>query len=227
MSTTAKYWIIGIIVVIALAAVAWLSLGSKNPFPVDAADHLSDWSIPVNIDASSTALFEAQIVSLKGELGTTTVSAADIDVEIANAYLTLGQGQQAYQYYGKALTASSSESVAYLNLGALFARLHATSTALSAYTKAVAAAPSIELYQLSYLTYLAQVAPTASSTAAAFEQADRALGSETSDYLIVRAEWEGSTGSTSAAIADWEKVRTQVPPVQQAAIDAKIAQLRP
>lgn len=226
MSNNARSWAIGAIALAAVIGIIWVLAAPANPFPLEAADHLANWTIPVNIDASSTALFEADIASLKSEIGTTTYSAADLYTGIGNDYLTLGQGREAYEYYGKALAASSTDPVIYDNLGALFERLYATSTALKAYAKAVALAPATELYQLAYLQYLAQAAPEASSTAAAFAAAGEALGTTTPDYLVVRAAWEGVLGDTAAAIADWQAVRAQVAPAQQAAIDAQIARLR-
>jgi tetratricopeptide (TPR) repeat protein len=227
MSNSAKYWIIGIIVLAAVIGIIWALAEPGNPFPVEPADRLTNWQIPVTIDASSTAAFEGDIAILKGEIGTTSYSAADLYTAIGNGYLTLGEGREAYTYYGKALaSATSTAPVIYDNLGALFERLYATSTAIKAYAKAVALAPATELYQLAYLEYLTKAAPAASSTAAAFAAAGEALGSTTPDYLIVRASWEGASGEAAAAIADWLAVRAQVAPAQRSAIDAQIARLR-
>jgi hypothetical protein len=228
MPASAKYWIIAAVALAAVIGIIWVLAEPGNPFPVDPADRLSEWSIPVNVDASSTAAFESEIAALKSDIGTSTYPAGDIYTGIGNLYLTLGEGKEAYADYGKALASGSStdEAVIYDNLGALFERLYASSTAAKAYATAVELSPATELYQLAYLQFLTKAAPAASSTAAAFAAAGAALGSTTPDYLVVRAAWEGALGENAAAIADWQAVRAQVAPAQQAAIDAQIARLR-
>jgi len=225
MTMNTKIWILAGVVIIALALVAWFSWSPSNPLPVEASDHLTSWALPLPQDAaSSSPQVEATIAELKSYVGTTTYSTADIYVGIGNEYLLLGDGHSAYNYYIKAIQASSTEAVAYDNMGALFAELHASSTALKAYKKAVALSPTTEFYQLSYLNYLAQVAPNDPATEAAFDAAAGALGRLAPNYLIARAVWLGSIGSTTAAIDTWEQVRT-ILPERASAIDAQIAQL--
>lgn len=225
MSNTTRSWIVGVVVVLVILGIAWWYTRTPNLFPVSASDNLTSWTIPVNVDATSTAAFKAQIATLKSYVGTTTYPTSDIYIGIANEYGLLGDGKSAYQYYLKALNASSTEAVTYDNLGALFARLYATTTATRAYAKAIALDPSEALFQISYLNYLTQVAPQDAMTATAFADAKTALGSTTPDFLITEATWLGAIGSTTAAIADWRKLEA-IEPGNAAAIEARIAALR-
>jgi tetratricopeptide (TPR) repeat protein len=227
MNNSTRAWIaVGIIIVVIAAFAVWQLTRTPNPFPVSAADNLSSWTIPIQIDASSTATINADISKLESYEGTTTYPAADIYLGIANDYASLGNGQSAYHYYVKALSATSTQPVTYYDLGALFARLYATTTATRAYALAVAADPTESIFQLGYLDYLAEVAPTAPATATAFAQARVTLGTSTPDFLIAEASWLGSIGSTTAAIADWQAVLPSVEPAQQAAVEARIAALK-
>jgi tetratricopeptide (TPR) repeat protein len=165
----------------------------------------------------------AQIAQLSKLLGQGQYPDSDIHTGIANDYILLGNGKAAYQEYLEAIEASSTYALGYDNLGGLFARLYATSTATRAYAKAVALAPEQLLFQLSYLDYLAEIAPNAPATAAAFANAKQQPGGATNpNLLIAEAGWLTQIGSTTAAIADWQEVEKQEP---SAAIEARIAEL--
>ncbi len=221
-------WILAAIVVAAAAAgTAWYLMQPPDLFQVRAEDQPVSWQLPLPQDAASaTPRLRQQIADLGKLLGQGQYPDEDIEMGIANDYALIGEGQSAYHAYLRALAASSTDALAYDNLGGLFARLYATSTAVRAYAKAVALEPAQTLYQLSYLNYLAEAAPRSRSTAAAFASAKQPRGATNTNILIAESAWLASIGSTTPAIADLEAVRAHVGPAQQSAIDARIAQLK-
>lgn len=225
MSSRARAWVIGVVLaVIIIAAVAWYLMPAPNPFPVSAVDQPISWALPLPQDAaSSTPRLTAQIAQLQKILGQGQYPDSDIHTGIANDYILLGNGKAAYQEYVAAIEASSTYALAYDDMGGLFARIYATSTAERAYAQAVTLAPEQLLFQLSYLDYLAEIAPTAPTTAAAFASAKAQPGGAMNpNLLIAEADWLTRIGSTTAAIADWQKVE-QIEP--SASVEAQIAQL--
>jgi tetratricopeptide (TPR) repeat protein len=219
--------LIVVLVVLVAAFVAYDAMQTPEPFPVSASDHLTNWALPLpQNSASSTPITQGQIAQFTALLGGGKYPNETIWVAIANDYTAIGEGKQAYQSYEKAIAASSTDALAYDDLGALFDRLYATTSAERAYAQSVALDPSQLLFQLSYLDYLAEVAPTASSTEQAFASAKEVLGATNPDLLIAEAAWLSQIGSTTAAIADWEIVLPQTPPEQQTAIEQRIAALK-
>jgi tetratricopeptide (TPR) repeat protein len=216
MTNRTRAWIAAAIIVIVIVAFAvWKYTQNALPFPVSASDHLTNWALPLPQDAaSSTPRLSAQVSQFQAMLGGGTYPNETIYVGIANDDILLGDGKAAYLAYEKAIAASSSDALAYDDLGGLFARLYATSSAERAYAKAVALTPSQLLFQLSYLDYLAEVAPNAPATAAAFVSAKQVLGTTTPDLLVAEANWLAESGSTTAAIADWQEVLVLEPGLQ-------------
>jgi tetratricopeptide (TPR) repeat protein len=218
-------WIAIVAVVVIAGAALWYFTQAPTSFAISPEDQPISWSLPLPQDAaSSTPRLTAQIASLSKLLGQGQYPDDDIQIGIANDYVLIGDGHSAYRAYERAIMASSTNALVYENLGGLFARLYATSTALRAYAKAVEIAPGQTLFQLSYLDYLAQVSPTSPETAVAFASAKTTLGATDTNILIAEAGWLAKIGSTTAAIADWREVERQEPGAA-GAIEARIAQL--
>ncbi len=220
--------IVGVVVAIGIVGAAvWYFWPAPTVFPVSPADHLTSWALPVPSDtASSTPLITAQINQFAKMLGQGQYPDADIENAIGNDYAHLGDGEMAYQTYQRALIASSSDAVVYNNLGGLFARLYATTTATRAYAMAVQLAPTQLMPQLLYADYLAVVSPNDPATATAFASAKQEVGATNPNVLIAEASWLAGIGRTNDAIADLEAARASVATTSAAAlIDTRITQL--
>lgn len=223
MSTNKNLWISLAALLVIIGGVWYFLRTPASSFAVSREDQPISWSLPLPQDAaSSTPRLTAQIAQLSKIVGQGQYPDSDIYTAIGNDYAQIGDGKNAYKYYLKAADASSTYALAYDNMGALFARLHATSTATRAYAKAVGLNPDVLLYQLSYLDYLAETKPNDAGTATAFASAkQRPRAAENTSLLIAEAGWLEQIGSTTAAIADWRKVLTQEPG-NATAINARI-----
>lgn len=158
-----RAWLlVAIVLVLAVgaAALAWYVMQQPNPFPVSSEDQPISWQLPLPADAaSSTPVLAAQIAQLKKMVGQGQYPDENILMGIANNYALVGDGRGAYESYLKAIEASSTNALAYENLGGLFARLGATSTALRAYAKAAELDPGQAFFQASYRNYRAMTQP--------------------------------------------------------------------
>ncbi len=218
-------------IVIIVAGGVWIfaaTHASVNPLPIDPRDSITSWNFQGAYSSATLApQKETEIASFKAKLGKGQYPDYQILLAIGEDYELMGDGKDAYNYYGKSAEASSTQAaLAFNNIGALMERLGAVNTAQEAYSKAVALNPQTELYQLAYLEFLTNDEPQSSITPAAFSAAKSALGSTTPDILIVEANWLTAIGSTTAAIADWNLVLPQVNSQQQAAIQSTIEKLK-
>ena len=196
-----------------------------NPVPVSPTDHTASWSFTGSYTGANAVKKQAEIATLTSELGTGKYADSDIYTGIGQDYELLGDGQNAYLNYVKAAEADTSLGLALNDIGELMERLGAVNTARAAYQAAVAKEPTVEVYQLAYLSFLRAHDPSSAATAAAFASAKVALNASP-NFLVMEANWYASIGNKTAAIADWELVRPKVGASQQASIDATIAALK-
>ncbi len=194
-----------------------------KPFSLDTRDTIVSWELSVG-NGFSKNVIQTKIISLSEKIGKGIYPNYDIYIQIAQEYEMLGDGYNAYKFYLLATKDKPQKALAFNNIGNLLARLGAYNSAHDAYIRATTLEPSVELYWISYLNFIALHEKTALTTATVFTSAMKATNSAT-DVRIARANWEESVGNISGAITDWKKVRTQVGSEQQSAIDTKIATL--
>lgn len=224
-----KHWIYSAGIIIALVLIVaggWsLSHQTSSPLPIDARDHIKSWQMSKPQDgypkeASDLATAKEMLAS-----ATTTPSKYDAYMAIGNIYALAGDGANSYQAYLQAAKVSPTSGLAFVNLGALMSNLGAYATARTAYAKAAELEQSNPFYVTSYLQFLAAHFATDPVTAAAFASAKVSQPNDP-NILITEANWLGTIGSTTAAIADWREVQSAVDPAQKSAIEARIKQLQ-
>lgn len=199
----------------------------SSAFPINAADTIASWTFK-GTDTGNEALIaqtNANRATLVSLVGKGQYDDYDLYNGVANADGLLGDGKGAYQNYNRAIAIHPNRGLAYMNFAHLMNELGAYHTAKDAYARSVAFEPTVELYWLSYVNFLAGYEPKADTTASVFAAAKKAIKSAP-DLLIAEANWLGSIGRFADAIADWKTVRPSVGTAQQASIDIEIAHLQ-
>ena len=194
-------------------------------FSIDPRDAGFSWKLPNTAPASVIKKSQQEISSLTAELHKGKYSDYDIYLQLGQEYEIVGEGKQAYENYRTAATLEPSQGVAMSNIGLLMARAGALHTARNAYKQSVVRQPSVSLFWVLYLKFLAQYEPRATGTPAVFASA-RTKTHNNTNVLITEAQWLASVGRVKDAIADWKIIRVSAPPQQQKAIDVRIARLK-
>ncbi len=194
-------------------------------FSIDARDTGFSWKLSNSAPESVIKKSKKEISSLTKELHKGKYSDYNIYLQLGQEYEIVNEGKQAYESYSTASTLKPSQGVAMSNIGLLMARVGAINTARNAYAQSVARQPSVSLFWVLYLKFLAQYEPHAQKTPLVFSSA-RKITKDNTNVLIIEAKWLSSIGNNKSAIADWEIVRTRVSGDQQKAIDTRITSLK-
>ena len=201
---------------------------SITPFPINTADAPVSWSFksPAQGDAMLIAQANADIQKLTALLGNGQYDAYDLYNGIANDYATLGNGQEAYQYYNRSIRIYPTKGLAYVNLAHLMSQMGAYYTAADAYAKAVTVEPGMLQYHLARLAYLTEQFPKDTTRIVkAFADASKQFGDNAS-ILSIEARWLTGQGRYADAIKAWQTAKTLSPGKDTSAIDAEIARLQ-
>ncbi|MES2931594.1 MAG: hypothetical protein V4682_02745 [Patescibacteria group bacterium] len=81
----------------------------------------------------------------------------DLYMAIAERYLSIGKGEEAYRYLEKAIANNPSSSLAYMRLGNVAGRLGAYATANAAHKKAVEVEPELPTPHIAYVALLTNI----------------------------------------------------------------------
>ncbi len=149
MQITRKQWIVvglGFAIVAGAASYyGWQNRTLPNPLPLTSGDSIVSWDFKgVYLDGGTLeAKARGAIVRLEGLLGSGEFTDYELYVSIANQYELLGDGRNAYEYFGRAVREDTANNtgLAWHNLGVLLARLGALETARIAYEKAAEIQP--------------------------------------------------------------------------------------
>ncbi len=193
---TQKRIILGIsaLIFIAGAGAWWYMHQPTPPLALVAGDKVVSWDFKGSHGDGGELQkrVRAEIARLESLLQNEKGEPTDYElyVSIANQYTLLGDGANAYEYLGKALSIDSEKTgLAWYNMGTLLERLGAPLTARIAYTKAVDAQSHIEQYHLARLSLLTKYFPDDTAAIEAnFAQAETQLGPLPS-ILQMKAAW--------------------------------------
>lgn len=155
------WWGIGGAVVAAAVAVAgvWYTRQAAHPVPLSPEDTVESWTIPASHTGEAVQKVHDDIVRFKGMVGEGEFTDYELYVTIANLYELVGEGENAYNYYGKALKIDTETTgLAWHNLGQLMDKLGAYHTARYAFKKATDAEPLLQ-YHMAYLEFLKERMP--------------------------------------------------------------------
>ena len=135
---------------------------------------------------------EAEITRLSGLLGKGTYPDVSLYVGIANQYELLGDGEQQYDYLGRAIKVGGITGLPWHNLGVLMERLGALETARVAYEKSTRIQPEMKFYHYAYFEFLTtRMKDNAVAIEKEYAAALSNLGQDT-DIEQLRSEWKNS-----------------------------------
>ena len=232
MQMTHKGWIMkGIILVIIVGIAVGILQYQKTripAFPINSADTIASWSFKGAYAGNDTLIQNAQadIIHLTSLLGKGEFDDYDLYDGMANDYTSLGDGENAYANYNRAIAIHPKKGLGYVNLGYFFDQLGASHTAADAYTKAVTVEPSMLQYRLELLRFLTiRFATDIARVNAAFADSDARYGA-IAEVLIVKAQWLTTQGKYADAIDAWEKMKEISPGRDMTSVDTEIARLK-
>lgn len=159
-------------------------------------DVISSWSFngAYTDKPDLMAKAEAETKRLIDFIGKGMYSDVSLYVGIANQYELIGDGQQTYDYLGRAIKADTgvTSGLPWHNLGVLMERLGALETARIAYRESTLIQPEMKFYHYAYMEFLTtrmkdDVIDIEKEYAAALQN----LGQD-SDILSLYSEWKQS-----------------------------------
>src|SRR3989344_5223455 len=236
MQNISKNTFLIVAVLIVLLAGAWVFTRNSftHPLPLAQGDTIASWDVQGTRNDGGELEKKAndQIARLQALLGGDQSGKDDdptdysLYVGIANQYELLGDGKQAYEYLGRAVSIDPTETgLAWHNLGALMVKLGALKTARTAYAKAVEAQPGVSQYHIARLEFLTdRFAEDTSAVEGAFQEAEAQFGDDAS-ILQVKAAWYTKTLRYQDAITALETMR-RLMGGSDAGIDREIARLK-
>lgn len=116
----------------------------------------------------------------------------DMDVDIAQNYELLGEGQKSYNYLMMAINEDPKETLAYGNLGQLLRRAGALKSAKKAFELAIETGPQFNQNQYAYIEFLVRYGNGVASKSEVDNAINKAL-EQFPDYkplLSLKSEWE-------------------------------------
>lgn len=128
--------------------------------PISSQDAAVTWTFKGAYSGNTelTQKTQVDIARLSGSIDEQDPTVQERYVAIGKDYMLLGDGQNAYKYFLKALNSSQryeqEDALAWANLGQLMEILGATHTALTAYTNATKADPHEPTFYVSLINFL-------------------------------------------------------------------------
>lgn len=208
--------ILGIISVAALVILlAWFFIfapsSNKNSFTLDSSSLPQVWEFKgLYATPELDATVQKNIDSLKGRLNDTGADTYDLYVSLAQQYMLIGRGKEAYRYLLRAGDEDPGNSLTFQTMGVLMESLGAQNAAEESFKYAVVVQPQIVQNHLALIGYYVRQNTEASVIDAAFAYALEKSGRAT-NVLKEYAQWLEEEKNISKAITVWEEVLRQIP----------------
>lgn len=217
-----------VVVGIALLVLGWFIFGGRvrpaDTFAIDATLLPNAWEFNGLYATPELALqVEKNIANLKEKLNESGADKYDLYVSLAQQYMLIGQGEDAYKYLVRAGDEDPGNSLAFQTMGVLLESLGAQDAAEVALKQAVVVQPQIVQNHLALIGFYVRQNAEFSTIDAAFNYALEKSGKAV-NVLKEYAQWLEAEKDINKAVAIWEEVLVREP--DNSAVKDKIAELK-
>lgn len=227
MNTYLKWGGIAFLIVL-IGGITWFFAGGNNipasrSFTIDSALLPKEWQYKGLYTAEDQiAKTENNIKSLQTREVGSTEEKYDIAVSIAQEYMRIGKGKEAYDYLLIAQKIDPINSITYQTMGVLFEALADRDAALLAFKKGIETQPHIIQNHLILIEFYKRNGKEASVIEDAFTEA---LTSTDRNINILKeyGQWLEGEKRFAESLAVWEEALSRD---SNAAIERKVSQLR-
>lgn len=223
-----KYFKWGGVVVLTALIIggAWFFVGEKpvNSFSIDQTLLPSEWQYKgLYTTPDQIAKIENNIKGFQGRTGATTEEKYDLAITIAQEYMRIGKGQEAYDHLVDAAKIDPVNSITYQTMGGLFESLNALPAAETALKKGIEVQPHIPQNHLALINFYKKQAREAIQIDDAFNTAlDETK--QNGNVLMEYGQWLEEEKRFADALSAWEKVSNMNPGI--IAVKEKVAELK-
>lgn len=217
-----------VVAVIALLALGWFIFGGRvrpaDTFAIDATLLPTVWEFKGLYATPELALqAEKNIANLKEKLNESGADKYDLYVSLAQQYMLIGQGEDAYEYFVRAGDEDPGNSLAFQTMGVLLESLGAQDAAEVALKQAVAVQSQIVQNHLALIGFYIRQDAEFSTIDATFNYALEKSGKAV-NVLKEYAQWLEAEKDIHKAVAIWEEVLVREP--DNRAVKDKVAELK-
>lgn len=218
----------GALAIVLLAVLGWSLLGERSEktanFSLNASVLPQVWKYAGVYSAPELATnVQKNIETLNKKLGEDGADTYDLHVSLAQQYMFIGEGKDAYTHLVHAGEINPKNSLSYQTLGWLMESLGAMDAAEDSFNHAISVEPQIVQNHLALIMFYIKQNTSPEKIDAAFihalEQSGRAH-----NVLVEYAQWLEGRKDIARAIGIWEEVLKSNP--QNIPIKDKITQLK-
>lgn len=224
MNTYKKWGGIVLLVVIVIVAI-WFFVGAKftKSFTVDSAFLPKEWQYSsLYTSPDQIAKIENNIKGFQERTGATAEEKYDLALTIAQEYMRIGKGKEAYEYLLKAEKIDPVNSVTYQTMGGLFEALKAYDAAEQALKKGIEAQPHIPQNHFALISFYKKQGKEATLIDETFTKSFETTGRNI-NLLKEYAQWLEDEKRYRDALDAWEEVFKRTP---NSEVERKISQLK-
>jgi len=210
-----------------IVGITWFIIGSNispsNTFVIDSALLPKEWQYKgLYTTPEQITKTEDNIKSLQTREVGSTEEKYDIAVSVAQEYMRIGKGKEAYDYLLVAQKIDPVNSITYQTMGVLFEALADRDVAELAFKKGIETQPHIVQNHLVLIEYYKRIGKEASVIEDAFTEA---LMSTDRNINILKeyGQWLESEKRFTDSLAVWEEALSRD---SNPAIERKVSQLR-
>lgn len=224
MNTYMKWGGIAVVVALIIGG-AWFFVGktSVNSFAIDKTLLPSKWQYKSLYTApDQIAKIESNIKGFRERTGATTEEKYDLAVTIAQEYMRIGQGKEAYNYLLQAEKIDPVNSITYQTMGMLFESLSAYDASELAFKKGIEAQPHIPQNHFALINFYKKQGSNAVLIDETFASALEATGRNI-NILMEYGQWLEGEKRLNDALLVWKEVLARNP---SPAVDVKVTELK-
>ena len=225
MNTYLKWGSIAVLVAV-IAGDALFFLGNKSTvtfFAIESNLLPREWQYKgFYTTPEQIAKAQANIKTFQGRVGGSTEEKYDIAVSIAQEYMHIGQGKEAYEYLLRAEKIDPINSITYQTMGTLFESTSALDAAEQAFKKGIETQPHIAQNHLVLIEFYKRHNKEALTIDDTFV---KALNSTDRNINLLKeyGQWLEGENRYSDSLSAWEEVFARDP---NTAVERKVSQLK-
>ena len=218
----------GVLAIVLLAVLGWSLLGERSEetatFSLNASVLPQAWEYAgvYNTPELATSV-QKNIEVLKKKLGEDGIDMYDIHLSLAQQYMFIGEGEDAYTHLVHAGKIDPGNSLSYQTLGWLMGSLGAMDAAENSFIHAISIEPQIVQNHLALIGFYINQNASPEKVDAAFTHALEQSG-RAHNVLVEYAQWLEGKKDIAHAIVVWEEVLKNDP--QNMPVKDKITQLK-